>query len=404
MKKANGADPAVIPDNLLIEILKRLPVKSLCRFRCVSALWRSIVSDPRFIDAHLAHSASRPRLLVTLPVQQIPSPQGRWLLSADHPESGRDRPQIAVPHLLVPGSPGRYVSQSLNGLVCLEVGGRISICNPSTRKSVTLGQTRAESGGFCTYQRHSFGFDPVGKEYKVFKTWVGGSGKPDRGLVMEQFVLTLGSNEWRRIVDGPPHVKHDPEICFNGVIYYIAWKSLGALPSGEYLVLVALDVRTESFRMIASPSGGGHVDVSKRRLVEFEGCVALVDCYNLRSDDEVAIWILEDFDREIWKKKVVFLPPCWKEVVADHEMFPAGIVRLTGELLFEPWLMTKPMCLFYYNLKTNSLRGSVIGGFPEYESGMPPEMYGITFTDHVESLLPLMSSSIENIANHFPSG
>lgn len=387
MKKASG-DPMLIPDDLQIEILKRLPVKSLCRFRCVSTAWRSLVSNPRFVDAHLAHSVNRPRLLVTLPVWQTPCPQGRWLLSADHPEPGRDRPQIAIPHLLVPGSPERYVSQSLNGLVCLEVGGLISVCNPSTRKFVTLGQAGAKSGGVCSYRRHSFGFDPVGKEHKVFKTWVTNSGKPDRGLIMEQFVLTLGSNGWRRIEGGPPHVKHDPEICFNGVIYYTAWKSLGAFPRVEYLV--ALDVRTECSRMIASPSGG-HVDMGKRRLIEFEGYVALVDCNNLRSDDEVAIWILEDFDKEIWKKKVVVLPPCWKEIVADHEMFPAGIVRSTGELLFEPWFLSKPVCLFYYNLKTNSFRISKIGGFPEYESGMPPEMYGLTFTDHVESLLPLMS-------------
>ncbi|KAI3423474.1 F-box domain-containing protein [Psidium guajava] len=399
--KKTGADAIVVPDDLLIEILKRLPVKSLCRFRCVSTLWRSVISDPQFIDAHLAQSANRPRLLVSLPVQQIPHPQGRWLLSADHPESGRDRPQTAIPHLLVPGSPEHYVSQSLNGLICLEVGGWISICNPSTRKLVTLEQIKEKSGGVSFYRRHSFGFDPVGKEHKVFKTLVSGSGKPDRGLVMDQFVFTLGSNEWRRIEGGPPHVKHDPEICFNGVIYYIAWKSLGAFPRGEYLV--ALDVRTESFRMIANPSGT-HVDMSKRRLIEFEGHVALVDCSNLRSDEEVHIWILEDFDREIWQKKVVVLPPCWKEIVADHEMFPAGMVRSTGELLFEPWFLWKPVCLFYYSPKTNSFRISEIGGFPEYESGMPPEMYGLTFTDHVESLLPVMSRSSKNIANHFPSG
>ncbi|KAF8042026.1 hypothetical protein BT93_A0585 [Corymbia citriodora subsp. variegata] len=398
--KKTSADPAAVPDDLLVEILRRLPVKSLCRFRCVSTLWRSLISDPRFVDAHLAHSAARPRLLVTLPVLQ--SPCGRWLVSADHPDSGRrDRPQIATPNLLVPGSPDRYVSQSLHGLVCLEVGGSISVCNPSTRKLVSWGPSWADGRGACSYWRHSFGFDPVGKEHKVFRTWVSDSGKAGRGLILKQSVRTLGSNGWRRTEGGPPHLKHDPEICFNGVIYYIAWKSLVAIPKVEYLV--ALDVRTESFRMIASPSDV-QVDMSKRRLIEFEGCVALVDCYNLRSDDEVAIWILEDFDREIWKKKVVVLPPCWKEIVADQEMFPVGMARRTGELLFEPWVLSKPVCLFYYNLKTNSFRISEIGGLPECESGMPPEMYGLTFTDHVESLLPVMSHSSKNIANHFPSG
>ncbi|KAM5576961.1 F-box/kelch-repeat protein [Rosa sericea] len=37
-----------IPEDIMVDILSRLPVKSLCRFRCVSKRWRSIVSDPQF--------------------------------------------------------------------------------------------------------------------------------------------------------------------------------------------------------------------------------------------------------------------------------------------------------------------------------------------------------------------
>lgn len=37
-----------IPTEIIIEILLRLPVKSLLRFRCVSKLWRSSISHPKF--------------------------------------------------------------------------------------------------------------------------------------------------------------------------------------------------------------------------------------------------------------------------------------------------------------------------------------------------------------------
>ncbi|KAL9451094.1 hypothetical protein AB3S75_012778 [Citrus x aurantiifolia] len=40
-------------DDLLVETLSRLPVKSLMRLRCVSRSWFSLVKDPKFICKHL---------------------------------------------------------------------------------------------------------------------------------------------------------------------------------------------------------------------------------------------------------------------------------------------------------------------------------------------------------------
>jgi hypothetical protein len=61
---------AELPEELVLdEILIRLPVKSLLRFKCVSKAWRTAISDPSFIRTHLQLSASRwqqdPSLLIT---------------------------------------------------------------------------------------------------------------------------------------------------------------------------------------------------------------------------------------------------------------------------------------------------------------------------------------------------
>ncbi|CDY24359.1 BnaA07g02840D [Brassica napus] len=42
-----------IPTDLTIEILSRLPEKSVARFSCVSKLWSSITSDPSFPRSRL---------------------------------------------------------------------------------------------------------------------------------------------------------------------------------------------------------------------------------------------------------------------------------------------------------------------------------------------------------------
>ncbi|EYU45524.1 hypothetical protein MIMGU_mgv1a010975mg [Erythranthe guttata] len=42
-----------IPEELMIDIFSRLPAKSVGRFRCLSKLWREILSTPEFIKSHL---------------------------------------------------------------------------------------------------------------------------------------------------------------------------------------------------------------------------------------------------------------------------------------------------------------------------------------------------------------
>ncbi|GAU41603.1 hypothetical protein TSUD_196730 [Trifolium subterraneum] len=47
-----------LPHDLIIQILLRLPVKSLVRFKCVSKSWFSLISDPHFANSHFQFSAT----------------------------------------------------------------------------------------------------------------------------------------------------------------------------------------------------------------------------------------------------------------------------------------------------------------------------------------------------------
>ncbi|XP_020169433.1 putative F-box protein At1g47730 [Aegilops tauschii subsp. strangulata] len=53
--------PSSLPADVIFEILSRVPVKSACRFRCVSRSWHALISGRAFIAAHGARA--KPLLL-----------------------------------------------------------------------------------------------------------------------------------------------------------------------------------------------------------------------------------------------------------------------------------------------------------------------------------------------------
>ncbi|KAK4487388.1 hypothetical protein RD792_005988 [Penstemon davidsonii] len=53
-----------LPEDLIIEILLRLPVKSLLRFRTVCKQWHVIIKSSSFIRRHAHHESNLTRLLV----------------------------------------------------------------------------------------------------------------------------------------------------------------------------------------------------------------------------------------------------------------------------------------------------------------------------------------------------
>ncbi|XP_039157315.1 putative F-box protein At3g16210 [Eucalyptus grandis] len=54
---ASDDDYPKLPHDAVVQILKRLPVRSLLRFRCVCRSWRSTIDGPSFVDLYQKHVA-----------------------------------------------------------------------------------------------------------------------------------------------------------------------------------------------------------------------------------------------------------------------------------------------------------------------------------------------------------
>ncbi|KAG7656036.1 F-box associated domain type 3 [Arabidopsis suecica] len=86
-----GANSASIPNDLILEILSRLPAKSTGRFRCVSKLWGSMLCHSYFTELFLTRSSARPRLLIG-----IHQDGDRFFFSCPQPQSPYDNSSIVL--------------------------------------------------------------------------------------------------------------------------------------------------------------------------------------------------------------------------------------------------------------------------------------------------------------------
>ena len=139
-KNHNSISIRALPNQIVFEILARLPVKSLIRFRSVSKEWQAIVAPSYFVDLNLIRSKTR-------------SGGGRILISFSNFDGSKHyfyssslRGGKSVPLLSLPrckkGNIYRpckcHVSESLNGLICFYNVMDVYICNPSTKSTITL--------------------------------------------------------------------------------------------------------------------------------------------------------------------------------------------------------------------------------------------------------------------------
>uniref|UniRef100_A0A8R7R9V1 F-box domain-containing protein n=1 Tax=Triticum urartu TaxID=4572 RepID=A0A8R7R9V1_TRIUA len=130
----SGTAAERLTDDLLVEILSRVPAKSLCRFKCVSNHWLNLIdhSDHRKkLPQTLAgffYTSSRTEFILESPVRFVSVP-------------GSHCPLIDTTFAYLPKHEHIYILDCCNGLLLYGLYAQeISciVCNPATKKWVTL--------------------------------------------------------------------------------------------------------------------------------------------------------------------------------------------------------------------------------------------------------------------------
>ncbi|KAI9075492.1 hypothetical protein K1719_042540 [Acacia pycnantha] len=167
MMKTRQFHKVDLPDELMIEIMVRLPAKSLVRFKYVSKSWYAIITDPSFIakQVECSNSIINKSRHSKVIFQIRPSEKPAYISMISYGEKRYMVQDLKLPFLdnnadLV------FVWDQCNEILCLYGPSHIILWNPATKEVKAIPKRNPR------YQYISvigFGFDPITKDYKIVR-------------------------------------------------------------------------------------------------------------------------------------------------------------------------------------------------------------------------------------------
>lgn len=342
-KKMNKMKRKVtLPFDLIVEILLRLSVRSLLRFKCVSKSWCALISDPEFAKSHIDMAAAPThRFLFT-------SSNASELNAIDvEAEEPLCDDSANVVFKVPPSSTFKYYKHSVRvvgscrGFILLMFTGLDSIgfivWNPSTGLGKEILHKPMERS--CEYLS-GFGYDPSTDDYVIVNVILSRRKHPK----IECF--SLRANSWSCTKSKAPYRENltfGDGVFLNGALHWLV------KPKDKVAVIIAFDVTKRTLLEIPLPHDLAiMLKFNLFRFMVRQGCLVLCSFgwKNTRLMPEM--WTMKEYKvQSSWIRSLVpyknyynlfdlFLPVCFilnGETLASNAI--NTLVRLNdkGELL-----------------------------------------------------------------------
>ncbi|XWS73865.1 hypothetical protein CRYUN_Cryun02cG0165900 [Craigia yunnanensis] len=285
-----------LPETVVMEILSKLPAKSLTRFRCVCKPWCSSFQTSHFITKH-QHNNLKNNLNILLKRCRGNTHDDIHYFSALSTEKGQNflvKENIRLPFFencwYAP-----VVSGPCNGLLCLHDAGKAALWNPSTREFKILPQSsvqRPPSVDSTSFGCLGFGFDSKTDDYKVvrFVTYYFDENEEEGFLAdwnHQVELYSLKSDSWKEI--SVPEAQPYGSPLFNNYIngfYY--WQATG---DSDYLIL-SFDMANEKFSTLPLPKFGGSLAQYYLELLDFNGSLGAIVYPREGTEKSFDLWVM----------------------------------------------------------------------------------------------------------------
>ncbi|KAL7582495.1 hypothetical protein Lser_V15G44343 [Lactuca serriola] len=281
-----------LPDEIVKEILSRIPVKSLLQFRCVSKHWKELITGTHFIKSHLKNALSSSTqhriLLPTSPLMSLNYNNINESLQLDSPFPN---PKTSI-----------KILGSCNGLVCLIDGTRdIIIYNPSTRRHFKPFQSPQQVLHCSNRIEFVYGFGCGSKNPNDMKVVRFPRFARDSGYNKHKVRDKLTSS-WR---SGSVSSRYDfidtVGTFLNGVLHWLAY---GSGNGDDYRLVASFDLSEETFLEICLPPQDSSLPCYV--LGVLQGCLCAI-CDDIGYTD-VEIWLMKEYGVVNSWSKLVKIP------------------------------------------------------------------------------------------------
>ncbi|KAJ4851500.1 hypothetical protein Tsubulata_039497 [Turnera subulata] len=327
-----------MPEDVCLDILGRLPAKSVLRFMFLSKSWRSLILDNRgrYIDLHYSHHrSSTPYFLVQRELRTfelLPWHFGPFRRSIkDRVEYGpqveyRGRPcrRSFTLHdgttLMQTGNlhppcveASCTIIGSCNGIVLvMDISCGLYLWNPSIHKVkevpdhplvLCIGHefrygphavgVRVPDGPQPNWKTSiGFGFCQTSKDFKIVHVV--------RSLIGQQFVnvYSLASNSWEEsitdtVIPADPHLH--PHVTFDGNPHWIVQQD-----EGHPIFIISFDFQSDRFQTVSEvqlpPCGGRDLGVRGMHLYTYKGMLCILRRFmRNRKLADFELWALEGY-------------------------------------------------------------------------------------------------------------
>ena len=315
MKTPRAHLSPLLPEEVVIEILLRLSVKSLMRFKCVSKSWKSLISGPSFVKLHLQRSPKYTNVLLKTEVN------GLNCVVPCSTRSLMENPSSTVTEDGCLQLKSNYqFCGSVNGLVCLfgnfngdrfirdeykgdECHYWVRFWNPTTRsrsgKSPCLHVNIRRQGyafGIRRRIKFGFGYDDSTDTYKVVAILYDGKTGEH-----ELRVHSKGDSCWRKSLRCPafPFLYQIEGQFVCGTLNWLGidlfgccnWSSV----TFNQLIIFSFDLRKETFKKLLMPAGLDEVPEEKPKLAVLRDCLCLFHDYKRT---HFVVWQMKEFGVE----------------------------------------------------------------------------------------------------------
>ncbi|KAH0651180.1 hypothetical protein KY285_031293 [Solanum tuberosum] len=295
-----------LPQELLLDIFTKLPVKSILRCRSVCKSWYSLLTSPSFTFTHLNRKRDDHML-----IRNYAKNTRRIDMYPLFGNNARLDPDDFLDFLFRRGSVS--IVGSFNGILCLadtdtdtDTLTHLYFCNLSIRKSVKLPEPVYLCNDRNTFgYTLGFGFDPVTNDYKVVRVvhTKGHSVSPHADL------YKLSTGVWEDIthVLGPYiFIAIAPQVYVNGACHWITTKLEFTPARRDWRVIVVFNMHDETFSDMILPSNlinESQTHFDEVFLFVLEESLCLVD-NNYDKREPIKIWMMKEYGApDSWEKQ-----------------------------------------------------------------------------------------------------